>query len=104
MHPNLRSIVTKLENTKSLYNVDSVEILEYAGKHIGAHAEVRALDNLIKKKFGNSVIDEIIFNDWLENNVLGYNRNIFVKPDNNNYIMHTCADCFYLTNLVTFIK
>lgn len=105
MHPNLRDIVNELENAgKSLYNVDNISNLDFAGHNIAAHAEVRALDSLIKKKFGNNVVSEEIFNDWIQNSVLGYNRNIVTKPGNDKFIMPCCADCFYITDLVTFIN
>ena len=104
MHPNLRDLVQELENVKSLYNVDNTLALDKAGNYIAAHAEVRALDDLIKKRFGNSAVDETTFNNWLENNVLAYNRNIQVKIDNTKVIMPRCCDCYYITDLVTFIN
>lgn len=104
MHPNLRNIVNDLQGKQSLYNMDSFDNLVYTGKNIAAHAEIRALDNLIKKKFGYNLVDEDTFYIWLESNVLGYNRNIVAKPDSNQVIMPRCADCFYITDLVTFIN
>jgi len=104
LHPNIRSLVEELENVKSLYNVDNNLIIDNAGHYIGAHAEVRALDDLIRKRFGNDFIDESVFNNWLENSVLGYNRNIQVKINNTKVIMPRCCDCFYITDLLTFIK
>jgi hypothetical protein len=106
MHPNLKAIVDELlTHGQSTYHMADPSALVYTGKNIAAHAEVRALDNLIKKRFGNGLIDEARFNDWLDTKVLGYNRNIVVKNINEpKIIMHTCADCFYITDLVTFIK
>ena len=105
LHPNIREIVMELENTeKSLFNVNSSTTLDFAGYYIGAHAEIRALDDLVKKRFGGTAIDETIFNEWLESSVLGYNRNITVKKESSKVIMHTCVDCFYITDLVNFIK
>lgn len=105
LHPNIREIVVELENTpKSLYNIDNIANLNKTGHYIGAHAEIRALNDLVEKRFGNQLVGEDVFNDWIEKAVLGYNRNVVVKPENNKVIMPTCADCFYITDLVTFIK
>lgn len=63
----------------------------------GMHAECRALNDLSIKKFGHLYVQPKIYDDWLKN-VFAYNRNII-----SNGIMHPFADCFYLTDLVTFI-
>ena len=104
LHPNIKNLIIELENVKSLYNVENLLNLDRAGHYIGAHAEVRALDDLIKKRFGNGLIDETIFNEWLENSILGYNRNVVVKPNDTKVIMPRCCDCFYITDLLTFIQ
>ena len=90
------------------YNMSNFEDLKFTRtKHnkIAAHAEVRALDDLAKQKFGNTQVPDEVFDEWLKNDVLGYNSNItpiMVKKEK--VIMHTCADCFYITDLVTFIR
>ncbi|PBI84721.1 hypothetical protein BSF41_40490 [Flavobacterium sp. ACN2] len=104
LHPNIKAIVEELEHVKSLYNVDHIINIDKAGHYIGAHAEIRALNDLIEKRFGSSMVEESLFNDWLENSVLGYNRNITVKIDNTKVIMPRCVDCFYITDLLTFIN
>lgn len=48
-----------------------------SGKHPGAHAEIRALDDLAKKKFPNYQTNppsDAVLDAWLKNDVLGYNR------------------------------
>ncbi|MEN5233186.1 hypothetical protein [Sphingobacterium faecium] len=104
LHPNVKKIVEQIENIKLDFNLDSKVNLEYTGHYIGAHAEVRALDDLSKKKFGDVIADEDIYYHWLENDVLGYNRNVTVKPDGTKVIMPRCADCFYITDLINFIS
>ncbi|UZJ66357.1 hypothetical protein OKW96_10015 [Sphingobacterium sp. KU25419] len=81
LHPNVKKIIEQIENIKLDFNLDNKMNLEYTGHYIGAHAEVRALDDISKKKFGDVIVDEDIYYHWLESDVLGYNRNVTVKPD-----------------------
>ncbi|MBO9674376.1 MAG: hypothetical protein J7577_13090 [Sphingobacteriaceae bacterium] len=77
------------------------------GKKTGAHAEIRALDDLAKEKFPNYLVTpptNEVFDAWLKNDVLGYNRNIRYGLGQEKVIQHTCADCFYILDLVTFIR
>jgi hypothetical protein len=60
----------------------------------GAHAEFRALNDISKKIDGNGKLGEAAIN-----RITGYNS--FLKKTG---IQGTCADCFYLTHGVTFIK
>lgn len=76
-------------------------------KRPGAHAEIRALDDLAKQRFPNYLTNpptDELFDSWLKNDVLGYNRNIRFGLDQEEVIMHTCADCFHILDLVTFIR
>jgi hypothetical protein len=59
-----------------------------------AHAEFRALDDILKQIDPNGILGEKAIN-----RVIGYNS--FLRKSG---IQHTCADCFYLTYGVTFIK
>ncbi len=102
VHPNLR---LRLDETLLLktpdasgYNLADLGDRVYTGNNMGAHAEFRALNNLAIKKFGNNLVSRMEFDEWLET-VLCYNRRLV-----DDGLMHTCADCFYLTDLVTFIK
>lgn len=104
-HPNL---TLRIKQTREVregvgYNMNVAEDIEFTGIHMAAHAEVRALNELAIERFGRDLIEPHVFDDWLRNDVLGYNRNIVTNNDIN-VIMPTCADCFYLTDLVTFIK
>ncbi|MCC2589770.1 hypothetical protein [Chryseobacterium sp. MFBS3-17] len=53
---------------------------------------------IYENEFGNGVIDEEIFNDWIENSLLGYNRNVVVQPNDSKVIMPRCADCFSIAD------
>lgn len=113
MQSNLKKRVLQCEELgQHNYNMSNFNDLKYTrSKHskIAAHAEVRALNDLAKQKFPinqypNGVPDEI-FDGWLKNDVLGYNSNITVTMvKKEKVIMHTCADCFYITDLITFIR
>ena len=46
---------------------------------------------------------EMFLMSGLKKKVLGYNRNVAVKPENTKAVMPTCADCSYITDLLTFI-
>lgn len=104
LHPNIKVLIDEIEDVKFLYNVAETINLEKTGHYIASHAKIRALDNLIKKRFGNNLINETVFDNWIENSVLGYNRNIQVKEGVTRVIMPRCADCFYITDLLTFIQ
>jgi hypothetical protein len=105
LHPNLklRYNFTMDARNADRYNMFVPDDIKYTGFYIGAHAEVRALNQLAIVKWGNTLVDSYVFDSWLKNNVLGYNRNVVTRSFDK-VIMHTCADCFYLTDLVTFIK
>lgn len=108
MHPNLKKRVLQTDTYGQInYNMD-LEYIIKTGDTIAAHSEVRALDSLAEIKFPiddypNGVSDEV-FDAWLKNDVLGYNRNIQKGAGDNQVIQHTCADCFYILDLVTFIR
>ncbi len=51
----------------------------------------------------NPPSDEV-FDMWLKDNVLGYNRNIKYGTEQTEVVQHTCADCFHILDLVTFIN
>lgn len=103
MHPNFRQrfIQTSSKRNSNLYNLKDPGDIVYTGDHMAMHAECRALNDLSVKKFGNVFVEPRVYDEWLKT-VKGYNRN-FLGNDKG-FIMHTCADCFYLTDLVTFIK
>jgi hypothetical protein len=92
-----------VRNKKYFKVAQSRETLR-SGDYPGAHAEIRALDDLARKKFGSTTVSNQVFDAWLKNDVLGYNRNIQYGVGQQNVIMNTCADCFHITDLVTFIK
>ena len=108
MFPNLKKRIDDIwAFDKNNYNMIDHRFLENTGKYPGAHAEIRALNDLAKKKFPNYTINppsDEIFNNWLKNDVLGYNRNVQKGAGQQNVIMHTCADCFHILDLVIFIK
>lgn len=89
---------------KNNYNMQDLSYFGNTGLRPGAHAEIRALDDLAKKTFDANVPTDEVFDAWLKNNVLGYNRNIQGGVNQEKVIMHTCADCFHILDLVTFIK
>lgn len=105
IQPNLRVRYTQSLLKRGLngegYNMINNEDIIYTGKYIGSHAEFRALNDLSIQKFGNILFEQRIYDYWLEN-VYGYNR--ILRSNGNKVIMHTCADCFYLHDIVTFIK
>lgn len=94
------------------YNVDDTRLINFTrpkhGKEaIASHAEVQALNDLAKRKFNsidypNGVTDEV-FEAWRNNDVIGYNRNMHLL-DSNKIIMYTCAECFYILDLITFLR
>jgi len=109
MFPNLKDRIDNVVafNRKN-YNMADLDYLGNVGKYPpGSHAEVRALDDLAKFKFPNYLADpptEEVFDAWLKNDVLGYNRNMMYGIGQDNVIQHTCADCFYILDLITFIR
>lgn len=106
--PNLRAKIDDIILfNKHNYNLKNIDFLGNTGKYPGAHAEIRALDDLAKKKFPNYMTNppsDVVFNNWLKNDVLGYNRNIQHGITQEKVIMHTCADCYHILDLVTFIN
>ncbi|WP_026904665.1 hypothetical protein [Pedobacter glucosidilyticus] len=102
LHPNMRLRYDQtnfVRNNGYGYNMNNREDIVFTGDFMAAHAEVRALNHLACKKFGNNLVETADFDNWIKNNVLGYNS--YLVKDG---IQHTCADCFYLTDLVTYIK
>ncbi len=107
IHPNIleRYNATKLKRSNNQYTMSNPSDIVYTGHHLGMHAELRALSDLAGKRFGDNYIDPVIFDDWLINKVVIYNRNITRQSFSvTNYIMMPCADCFYLTDLANYIK
>ena len=108
MFPNLKSRVDDIYDfNKKNYNMANDEYIKNTGKYPGLHGEVRAIDDLAKQRFEDYLTNpptEEVFNTWLKNDVLGYNRNIQNGIGQENIIMHTCADCFHILDLVTFIN
>lgn len=113
MFPNLKTKIEKLNNFGvQNYNVDDTKLLGFIrprhGKEsIGSHAEVRALNDLAKKKFNlidypNGVTDDV-FEAWMKNDVIAYNRNMHLQNPTK-IVMHTCAECFYILDLITFLR
>lgn len=107
--PNLREKIEDVIAFKSKQNYNMADKSFYgnASKRPGIHAEVRALDDLAKEKFPDYLINpptNEVFDTWLKNDVLGYNRNIRYGFDQEKVIQHTCADCYYILDLVTFVK
>jgi hypothetical protein len=103
MNPNFRQrfLQTSSKRNEGLYNLEVAEDIVFTGKHMAMHAECRALNDLSVKKFGNVFVEPRIYDEWLKT-IKGYNRNFL--GNNGKVIMHTCADCYYLTDLITFIK
>lgn len=101
IQPNLRDRYLETLRRKGSngegYNLANPDDLDFTGKLVGAHAEFKALNDLSITKFGNIKVDQVIYDRWLKN-VLGYNAYL-----SRSGIMPPCADCFYLTDLVTFI-
>ena len=99
LHPTLRQrfdehIKRRGEKGEGL-NLDNPDDIKFAWKDMNtAHAEFRALDDLLKQIDADGSIGEEIFD-----RITGYNS--FLKKPG---IQHTCADCFYLTYGVKFIK
>lgn len=88
----------------NIYNMNNLEYFGNAGNFPGAHAEIRALNDLAKKKWPNTPPSDEVFNLWLRDEVLGYNRNIEKGLGQENVIMHTCVDCFHILDLIKFIN
>jgi hypothetical protein len=109
LFPNLKTRIEDIRvfNKDKNYRMSDRQYLPHTGKHSGIHAEIQALDDLAKQKFldylDNPPTDEV-FNSWLKDDVLGYNRNVEHGVGQVNVIMHTCADCFHILDLITFIR
>jgi hypothetical protein len=108
MFPNLKERIEDINAfDKKNYHMADGKYRNNTGPKPGSHAEVRALDDLAKKKFPdyltNPPTDEV-FDAWLKNDVIGYNRNIQHGLGQENVIMHTCAHCYHILDLVTFIR
>ena len=88
----------------NIYNMNNLEYFGNAGNFPGAHAEIRALNDLAKKKWPNTPPSDEVFNLWLRDEVLAYNRNIEKGLGQENVIMYTCADCFHILHGVKFIN
>lgn len=99
LHPTLKKRLTehikRSGKNGSGLNLDDPEVYKFAWKSMDhAHAEFRALDDILKQiDPKGSLGDEAI------SRIMGYNSFLF-KPG----IQHTCADCFYLTYGVNYIK
>ncbi len=102
LHPNLKKRLKEhLERKKTGvkgFNLEDPDVLKYGWKGIDIdeivpHAEFMALDDLLKQISKNELPD-LVFE-----RILGYNS--YLQKEG---IMHTCLDCFYLTDLITFIK
>ena len=109
MFPNLRKRVDyAVAFDKRNYFVSDNYNVSQVGLFPGAHAEVQVVDELAKLRFPasqypNGVSDEV-FSNWLQNEVLLYNRTLRVPEASNNVIMHTCADCFHILYDANFIN
>lgn len=102
MHPLIRERYEQVKGLKkggAGYNMNNREDVDFAGEFLGAHAEFRALNDLALKRWENIDVDRETFDNWLKNDVLGYNS-FLRKPGS----QKQCADCFYLTDPVTFIR
>lgn len=76
-------------------NLADPDVYKFAWKSENiAHAEFRALDDILKKIDPSGTLGETAIE-----RIMGYNS--FLRKSG---IQHTCADCFYLTYGVTFIK
>lgn len=76
-------------------NLENPEVIKFAWKQINIpHTEFRALDDLLKQIDKNGILGEKAFKK-----IIGYNS--FLRKEG---IPHICADCFYLTHGVTYIK
>lgn len=109
MFPNLKTRVDDaIAFTKDNYNVSEGYNVSRAGEFPGAHAEIQVVDELAKLRFPiesypNGVSDEV-FDAWLKNDILVYNRTLYVPENSNDVIMNTCVDCFHILYLVRFIN
>jgi hypothetical protein len=108
MFPNLKTRVDDVITfDKKNYRMKDPEYRKNTGPKAGSHAEVRALDDLAKKKFPdyltNPPSDEV-FHAWVKNDVLGYNRNIQKGVGQEDVIMCRCAHCYHILDLLTFIE
>lgn len=108
MFPNLKKRVQDVRAyDRNNFYVSTGYDKRRAGNFIGAHAEIQALDELAKQKFPDYKINppsNEVFDSWLKNDILGYNRNISVNQTSSEVIMPTCVDCFHILDLVTFIN
>lgn len=103
VNPNVKKRMKLLLERKKGEGINNeTPDLGYAGNFLGMHAEVRSLNKLACNKFGNVIQDDAVFDAWIKNSVLGYNRRIV--PNSLQKHMFTCVDCFYLVDLVTFIR
>ena len=99
LHSTLRKrldehLIRRGVNGKGL-RLDDPDVIKYAWQSMdNAHAEFRALDDILKQIDPKGTLGEEAIN-----RIIGYNSFLF-KPG----IQHTCADCFYLTYGVTYIK
>ena len=99
LHPTLKKrlnehLKRRGENGEGL-NLEDPDVIVFAWEQIDkSHAEFRALDDLLKKIDKNGELGEKVFE-----RIIGYNS--FLRKEG---IQHTCADCFYLTHGVTYIK
>ena len=110
MFPNLKTRVDDvIAFDKKNYRMKEPEYLDNTGPKAGSHAEVRALDDLAKKRFdyefeNNIPISDEVFNTWVKNDVLGYNRNIQKGLGQEDVIMCRCAHCYHILDFLTFIE
>ena len=99
LHPTLdkrikEHLKRRGKNGKGL-NLEDPDVIVYAWKEVNiAHAEFRALDDILKHIDPKGELGESVFN-----RIIGYNS--YLRKSG---IQGTCADCFYLTHGVTFIK
>lgn len=108
MFPTLRKRVdNSLAFGKENYFISENYNLGQTGNFPGGHAEIQVVDELAKLRFpdylSNPPSDEV-FDAWLKNNVLMYNRTLMVPENSNDVIMYTCADCFHILYGVKFIN
>jgi hypothetical protein len=99
LHPTLKKRLTehikRSGKNGSGLNLDDPEVYKFAWKSMDhAHAEFRALDDILKQ-----IDPKGSLGDQAIGRIMGYNSFLF-KPG----IQHTCADCFYLTYGVNYIK
>lgn len=99
LHPTLRKrleihLQKRGVNGEGL-NLADPDVMKFAWDEVDiAHAEFRALDDLLKKIDPDGKLGENVFG-----RILGYNS--FLRKEG---LQGCCADCFYLTYGVTFMK